>query len=40
MVELPRFETSCLQTGVKNLVSETGQQLPPSVEFPPLMAKK
>ena len=31
MVKLPRFETSCLQTGVKTLVSETGQQLPPSL---------
>ena len=31
MVEMPRFETSCLETGVKTLVTETGQQLPPSI---------
>ena len=30
MVKMPRFETSCLETGVKTLVTETGQQLPPS----------
>ena len=30
MVEMPRFETSCLETGVKTLVTEMGQQLPPS----------
>ena len=34
MVKLPRFETSCLQTGVKALVSEMGQQLPPSYVLP------
>ena len=33
MVKMPRFETSCLETGVKTLVTETGQQLPPSLEF-------
>ena len=33
MAKLPRFETFCLQTGVKTLVSETGQQLPPSNEI-------
>ena len=30
MVEMPHFETYCLETGVKTLVTETGQQLPPS----------
>ena len=25
------FVTSCLETGVKTLVTETGQQLPPSI---------
>ena len=30
MVKMPRFETSCFQTGVKTYVTETGQQLPPS----------
>ena len=30
MVKMPRFETSCSETGVKTLVTETGQQLPPS----------
>ena len=30
MVKMPCFETSCLETGVKTLVTETGQQLPPS----------
>ena len=30
MVKMPRFETSCLETGVKTLVTEMGQQLPPS----------
>ena len=30
MVRMPRFETSCLEMGVKTLVTETGQQLPPS----------
>ena len=30
MVEMPRFVTSCLETGVKTQVTETGQQLPPS----------
>ena len=29
-LEMPRFETSCLETGVKTLVTETGQQMPPS----------
>ena len=29
-VEMPCFVTSCLETGVKTLVTETGQQLPPS----------
>ena len=33
MVKLSRFETFCLQTGVKTLVSETGQQLPPSIDL-------
>ena len=32
MVKMPRFETSCLETGVKTLVTEAGQQLPPSNE--------
>ena len=32
MVKLSHFETSCLQTGVKTLVSEMGQQLPPSIK--------
>ena len=31
MVKMPRFETFCLQTGFKTLVTETGQQLPPSI---------
>ena len=31
MVKMPRFETYCLETGVKTLVTETGQQLPPSI---------
>ena len=31
LVKLPCFETFCLQTGVKTLVSETGHQLPPSL---------
>ena len=31
MVKMPRFETSCLETGIKTLVTETGQQLPPSI---------
>ena len=31
MVKMPRFETYCLETGVKTLVTETGQQLPPSL---------
>ena len=31
MVKMPRFETSCLEMGVKTLVTETGQQLPPSI---------
>ena len=30
MVKMPCFETSCLETGIKTLVTETGQQLPPS----------
>ena len=30
MVKMPRFETSCFETGVKTLVTEMGQQLPPS----------
>ena len=30
MVKMPRFETYCLEMGVKTLVTETGQQLPPS----------
>ena len=34
MFKLPRFKTSCLQTGVKILVIETGQQLPPSIVQP------
>ena len=33
MVKMPHFETSCLETGVKTLVTETGQQLPPSNEY-------
>ena len=33
MVKMPRFETYCLETGVKTLVTETGQQLPPSYVF-------
>ena len=33
MVKMPRFETYCLETGVKALVTETGQQLPPSYEY-------
>ena len=33
MVKMPHFETSCLETGVKTLVTETGQQLPPSYIF-------
>ena len=32
MVKMPRFETICLQTVVKTLVTETGQQLPPSID--------
>ena len=32
MVKMPRFETYCLETGVKTLVTETGQQLPPSYD--------
>ena len=28
---MPRFETYCLETAVKTLVTETGQQLPPSI---------
>ena len=32
MVEMPRFVTTCLETGVKTQVTETGQQLPPSNE--------
>ena len=31
MVKMPCFETSCLETGVKTLVTETGQQLSPSI---------
>ena len=31
MVRMPRFKTSCLKTGVKTLVTEMGQQLPPSI---------
>ena len=31
MVKMPRFVTSCLETGIKTLVTETGQQLPPSI---------
>ena len=31
MVKMPRFETFCFETGVKTLVTETGQQLPPSI---------
>ena len=31
MVKMPRFETYCLETGVKTLVTEMGQQLPPSI---------
>ena len=30
MIKMPRFEAYCLETGVKALVTETGQQLPPS----------
>ena len=30
MVKITRFETYFLETGVKALVTETGQQLPPS----------
>ena len=30
MVKTPRFETSSLETGIKTMVTETGQQLPPS----------
>ena len=33
MVKMPRFETYCLETGVKTLVTETGQQLPPSLVY-------
>ena len=33
MVKMPRFETYCLEMGVKTLVTETGQQLPPSTVF-------
>ena len=32
MVKMPRFETSCLETGIKTLATETGQQLPPSID--------
>ena len=31
MVKMPRFETYCLETGVKTLVTEMGQLLPPSI---------
>ena len=31
MVKMPPYESSCLETGVKTLVTETGQQLPPSI---------
>ena len=31
IVKMPRFETYCLETGVKTLVTEMGQQLPPSL---------
>ena len=31
MVKVPRYETYCLETGVKTLVTVTGQQLPPSI---------
>ena len=34
MVKMPRFETSCFEMGVKTLVTETGQQLPPSMVNP------
>ena len=34
MVKMPRFETSCLETGIKTPVTETGQQLPPSQVTP------
>ena len=30
MIEKPRYETCCLQTGIETQVTETGQQLPPS----------
>ena len=33
MVKMPRFETYCLETGFKTLVTETGQQLPPSIDY-------
>ena len=33
MVEMPRYETCCLQTGIVTQVTETGQQLPPSYGF-------
>ena len=33
MVKMPHFETSCLETGIKILVTETGQQLPPSIKI-------
>ena len=32
MVKMHPFETSCLQTGVKTLVTETEQQLPPNTD--------
>ena len=31
MVKMPCFETYCSETGIKILVTETGQQLPPSL---------
>ena len=31
MVKMPHFDTSCLETGIKTLVTEMGQQLPPSI---------
>ena len=31
MVKMPCFKTYCLETGVKTLVTEIGQQLPPSL---------
>ena len=35
MVKMPRFETFSFETGVKTLITETGQQLPPSLVEPP-----